>query len=492
MADERIVAQDTFEQSIKDILTELVNSTYSWEEYTDSEISDILEITDEQAMELEKIINDGIKANNKLWSSNKIDSELQNVVIEANKYTDDLVANLSNIKLDIVDSLPDSSTVDKSTIYILKDSSGGTNNILNVWSDSTSAFVEVGKLSVNMDNFYDKATVDAELAKKANADEVLKPDAIVSDLTTTSGTTTLSTAGLQTELDKKLNKTSILTAKDNSATDDQAYSAKAINTELDKKANNDDVVKKTDITTTIGSTSTDSQVPGAKAIYDMFLKNEKIMRYDLTYISSDSLNINLPKPGFYKISNPTKGVPDGNPKDYTLVNIPWMDNDILMKFGWQLLFTPRTTYFWVRRVWNYKPDYVYTEGDYSVFNKWQKVAATSVPDVPKTIVTTTVPSGVVVASSGLYIEYVVRNGWCNVNFMFNLTSSTKISWVKIADGLPKPALSNVNVILINEGGEIKRITTRIKTDGALYIAINDPISEENWWMGDVTYPVLES
>ena len=224
----------------------------------------------------------------------------------------------------------------------------------------------------------------------------------------------------------------------------------------------------------------------------MFLKNKKIIQYDHTYISSDSLNINLPKPGFYKISNPTKGVPDGNPKDYTLVNIPWMDNDILMKFGWQLLFTPRTTYFWVRRVWNYKPDYVYTEGDYSVFNKWQKVAATSVPDVPRTIVTTTVPSGVVVASSGLYIEYVVRNGWCNVNFMFNLTSSTKISWVNIADGLPKPALSNVNVILINEGGEIKRIATRIKTDGALYIAINDPISEENWWMGDVTYPVAES
>ena len=492
MANEKIISQSVFEEAIKDVLTELVNSTYSWEEYTDSEISDILEITDEEAMQLTKILNDQVVANNKLWSSSKTDAEIKNALIEANKYSDDLVANLSNIKLDIVDALPDSSTVNKSTIYILKDSSGGTNNTLNVWSDTTSAFVEVGKLNVNMNNYYTKSEVYAELAKKANADEVLKPDAIVSDLTTTSGSTTLSTAGLQTELDKKLNKTSILTAKDNSATDDQAYSAKAINTELDKKANNDDVVKKTDITTTIGSTSTDSQVPGAKAIYDMFLKNEKIIRYDYTYISSDSLNINLPKPGFYKISNPTKGVPDGNPKDYTLVNIPWMDNDILMKFGWQLLFTPRTTYFWVRRVWNYKPDYVYTEGDYSVFNKWQKVAATSVPDVPKTIVTTTVPSGVVVASSGLYIEYVVRNGWCNVNFMFNLTSSTKISWVKIADGLPKPALSNVNVILINEGGEIKRITTRIKTDGALYIAINDPISEENWWMGDVTYPVLES
>ena len=442
-------------ESIKSILTELVNSTYDWQEYTDSEISDILEISDEQALELSKIINDNVKANNKLWSSNKIDSELQNMIIEANKYSDELIGQISSISLEYVTVLPDTD-IKSNVIYILQ----GIPNTLNVYNNSTSAFVTVGDLNIDLTNYYAKSEVDAELAKKANADEVLKPDAIVSDLTTTSGSTVLSTAGLQTE--------------------------------LDKKANDNKVVKKTDITTTIGSTSTDSQVPGAKAIYDMFLKNEKIIRYDLTYINSDSLNINLPKPGFYKISNPTKGVPEGNPKDYTLLNIPWMDNDILMKFGWQLLFTPRTTYFWVRRVWNYKPDYVYTEGDYSVFNKWQKVAATSVPDVPRTIVTTTVPSGVVAASSGLYIEYVVRNGWCNVNFMFNLTSSTKISWVKIADGLPKPALSNVNVILINEGGEIKRIATRIKTDGALYIAINDPISEENWWMGDVTYPVLES
>ena len=442
-------------ESIKAILTELVNSTYDWQEYTDSEISDILEISDEQALELSKIINDNVKANNKLWSSNKIDSELQNMIIEANKYSDELIGQISSISLEYVTVLPDTD-IKSNVIYILQ----GTPNTLNVYNNSTSAFVTVGDLNIDLTNYYTKSEVDAELIKKANADEVLKPDVIVADLTTTSGSTVLSTAGLQTE--------------------------------LDKKANDDKVVKKTDITTTIGSTSTDSQVPGAKAIYDMFLKNEKIIRYDLTYINSDSLNINLPKPGFYKISNPTKGVPEGNPKDYTLLNIPWIDSDILMKFGWQLLFTPRTTYFWVRRVWNYKPDYVYTEGDYSVFNKWQKVAATSVPDVPKTIVTTTVPSGVVVASSGLYIEYVVRNGWCNVNFMFNLTSSTKISWVKIADGLPKPALSNVNVILINEGGEIKRIATRIKTDGALYIAINDPISEENWWMGDVTYPVLES
>ena len=161
---------------------------------------------------------------------------IQQSVIESNKYTDDLVANLSNIKLDIVDALPDSSTVNKSTIYILKDSTGGANNTLNVWSDTTSTFVEVGKLSVDFTNYCTKSEVDAELVKKANADEVLKPDAIVADLTTTSGSTTLSSAGLKTE--------------------------------LDKKANDDEVLKTTDISTTIDGTSTDNTVPTNKAVYN--------------------------------------------------------------------------------------------------------------------------------------------------------------------------------------------------------------------------------
>ena len=102
------------------------------------------------------------------------------------------------------------------------------------------------------------------------------------------------------------------------------------------------------------------------------------------------------------------------------------------------------------------------------------------------------PSGVVVASSGLHIEYVVKNGWCNVVYMFNITSSTTVPWTKIAAELPKPATSNVNAILINEGGEIKRINTRIRTDKSLYLAINEPISEAGWWMGEVIYPVAEN
>ena len=233
MANEKVVPQSVFEESIKDLLTELVNSTFDWQEYSDSEISDILEITDDQAMELTKIINDQIVANNKLWSSSKTDSEIQNVLIDANKYADELIGQISSISLEYVTTLP-TSDIKSNVIYILQ----GNPNTLNVYNTSTSAFVSVGDLNLDLTGYYTSTQVDNLLADKADDNTVVHADDVVQDLTTTSGTTVLSSAGLQTE--------------------------------LDKKANNDEVVKTTDIVTTIDSTSTDSQVPSAKAVYDKY------------------------------------------------------------------------------------------------------------------------------------------------------------------------------------------------------------------------------
>ena len=214
MANENIITQDVFEQSIKDILTLLVNNTYNFTEYTDEEIGNLIDLDPTQIAELTAVISDSVVAKNKVFSSSHTTELIQKSVIESNEYADSLVANLSNIKLDIVDTLPDASTVNKSTIYILKDSTGGTNNTLNVWSDRTSAFVEVGKLSVNMDLYYTKSDVDTLLANKADDNTVVHQDDVVSNLTTTSNTTVLSTSGLKTELDKKANDNEALKKTD--------------------------------------------------------------------------------------------------------------------------------------------------------------------------------------------------------------------------------------------------------------------------------------
>ena len=259
MADERIVAQDTFEQSIKDILTVLVNSTYDWQEYTDTEISDILEITDEQAMQLTKILNDQVVANNKLWSSSKTDAEIKNALIESNKYADELIGKISSISLEYVTTLP-TSDIKSNVIYILQ----GTPNTLNVFNESTSSFVSVGDLNLELSGYYTSTEVDNLLADKADDNTVVHADAIVADLTTTSGSTTLSTAGLQTELDKKVDKSAILSAVSATPSDEKVISEKATKAELDKK------IDKTSIATSIDSSSTDTQVASAKCINDNY------------------------------------------------------------------------------------------------------------------------------------------------------------------------------------------------------------------------------
>ena len=397
-------------ESIKSILTELVNSTYDWQEYTDEEIGQIVELDPTQVAELSAVINDSVAATNKVYSSQHTKELIQESLIEGNKYADDLVANLSNIKLDIVDSLPDSSTVNKSTIYILKDSSGGTNNTLNVWSDTTSAFVEVGKLSVNMDNYYTKSEVDTELTKKANADEVLKPDAIVADLTTTSGSTTLSTAGLQTE--------------------------------LDKKANDDEVVKKTDIATSISNTPSDNKVASEKAVFDKI--NDSVLGIEITasnYSQFDSSVLNWDC-GVYVIG---------------MTSTAQLINDLPQLVAGRLYITSISKTYESESLKYRQYRYItfggnefirsieYQSGSASYDTGWRRVCTTKVTDVA--------PTGVPLDSSKFQsgsLVYEVKNGVCYVYIMVLNAKTTFIGTDMSSSPMPKPSSGLVTVPIVND------------------------------------------
>lgn len=222
----KLVTDAVLKKSIEDILTELVNSTFDWQEYTDSEISDILEITDEQAMELTKIIADNLKASNKLWSSSKTDTEIQNAVIEANKYADELIGQISSISLEYVTSLP-TTDIKSNVIYILQ----GTPNTLNVYNTSTSAFVTVGDLNLDLTGYYTKTDVDTLLVDKADADSVVTPDDIITDTTKATGTNVLAASTIVTELDKKANDNEVLKKtdiNDNMVSNNTVYSSSKV------------------------------------------------------------------------------------------------------------------------------------------------------------------------------------------------------------------------------------------------------------------------
>ena len=114
-----------------------------------------------------------------------------------------------------------------------------------------------------------------------------------------------------------------------------------------------------------------------------------------------------------------------------------------------------------------------------------------VNDVPKTTLTPVFPNGVTVGSSGATINYVVKNGWCNVDFVFNISRATALTWNDIATGLPKPA-NNVNIVLINDGGKTYRpIPIKINSNGSVSSRIPFESTANDWWAGNISYPVAE-
>ena len=203
-------------------------------------------------------------------------------------------------------------------------------------------------------------------------------------------------------------------------------------------------VEKSDITTTIDSSSTDTEVPSTKAVYYNVIKDKLgNLTLDYTYKDSDSMNITLEHFGAYKFSSPTKGVPSYNVGDWVLINIPWgVNNNVTsMRYANQLLFSPRFEGFWHRTVWNYDSSaYTYAEGDYSVFRKWQRISTTSVADVNKTNVTYNTGQSNYVALSGSGINfYSVTNGICQCCIYYQANVATpEGQWANIITGLPKP------------------------------------------------------
>ena len=308
------------------------------------------------------------------------------------------------------------------------------------------------------------------LNDKKIKDEVLKPDAIVADLTTTSGSTTLSTAGLQTELDKKLDKTSILTAKDNSATDDQVYSAKAINTELGEYAKTAD----------LPTPRTDEEI---LAIGKYQIKNYNTdLKVNNTIEKLEDLLKLVP-------SGQTWYIPDFNidqaVTDYGFPEgaRPWgtmiITNSI--SAGHYIIELQSNTNYQFENRWvgETKNGVAGSNQPYQV--KWQRLCTTSVADVPETKLTL---NSWVTGN----IFYTVKNGICFVR-VDGLTSATMSTHSQIiVSGLPKPMYNGVwHNIAANSGSY-----------GSMLVKVNDEtlinyIGSDNVpYYGSFSYPVSES
>ena len=239
----------------------------------------------------------------------------------------------------------------------------------------------------------------------------------------------------------------------------------------------DNKVDKTDITTTINSSSTDSQVPSAKTVYSN-------VKYASGYTDTIVIDCNeCIKVGYYFADRNTTNNPTS--ETYGILHVFGQKTDIKSKTT-QWIFQEFTSEFGKKYMrYSINPNSL-TPTNWST---WQRVCTTSVADVGMKTINATLPSTVTLGSSQRII-YSIKNGWANVSIVAQF-ASPKLSWVVIATGLPKPD-KTVNTSTVGETFVNANVAYRIKTDGTLEMLIATEITQLNWWNINVSYPVAES
>lgn len=336
-------------------------------EFTKADIEALVNLTPEQITNLQSLIDDTSISTTHTNSSSHIYMAIQDAIAECKDDTLKQIAKKVSSSYKIANTTADIVSADY--IYLL---SNGTNYDLYVLVDGTAT--KVGDTNIDLSE-YVKTTDLADYMKTSDADGKF---------------------ATITTVDGKVDKTNVLTSLDNSATDEQVYSASVINAELDG------VVKKTDISTTINSTSTDDTVPTNKAVYDSLIDKvdktiilntaDEVNSFDRTYQSfiiepSVAESVGLPK------------APDST---WFCINLSHVKG---FKYPSQIAFE----YAGIERI-------MYRTAHNGVWHNWRKIPNTSVADVPITTITNTLVSTKVTfqaVDSNAYLY--VKNGTCYVS-----------------------------------------------------------------------------
>ena len=188
-----------------------------------------------------KLIDDlNIKTNGS-WSSVHTKNMIDQSLTDSKEYVDKLIGALNKLSSKKTTVQPTLNNSEFNVIYLYSSSgSAPFDQYLKIGTnDSDAELVSLGSTNIDLTDYLTITDAVATYCKKTDF------DALKTEVTTHTNDTdihvTTSDKTKWNEVDEKVDKTSIITAKDNLARDDQVYSAKAINTELDKKADTDKV-----------------------------------------------------------------------------------------------------------------------------------------------------------------------------------------------------------------------------------------------------------
>ena len=175
-------------------------------ELTKADIEALVNLTPEQITNLQSLIDDASISTTHTNSSSHIYMAIQDAIAECKDDTIKQIAKKVSGSYKIANTTADIVSADY--IYLL---SNGTNYDLYVLVDGTAT--KVGDTNIDLSE-YIKATDLADYMKSSDADGKF---------------------ATITTVDGKVDKTDIITALGSSATDEQVYSAKVVNAELDNK-----------------------------------------------------------------------------------------------------------------------------------------------------------------------------------------------------------------------------------------------------------------
>ena len=219
-----MVTKEVLEKATQDILQTVAEHLYDYEPYTNEQIAEIFDLDNVTAKSLSKVINDEYVAKNKVFSNEHTMELLSKTLAEANQYTTEQIANSGKLERKIVTST--SEVVDENILYLILTDS--TNNIYTQYMLIDGQATPLGTTQINLNDYLKTIDFNTAIDEYAKKNTVVLQNDVVGDLTTLSSNQVLSTQGVSDELDKKVDKTSIVTSIDSSSTDSELPTAKSV------------------------------------------------------------------------------------------------------------------------------------------------------------------------------------------------------------------------------------------------------------------------
>ena len=442
-------------------------------------IEDLMQSVSESTWDyLKNILSDQISTTH-AWNSSTSYAQDQATLQSAKDYTDQQVSKSLSKSYVVVNDL--SLVQEDKYIYLVEQGDG-----------SYLSYV-LGK-DGNPISFGDPNNVNLE--GYAKTEDIAKEYAKSSDLDSKFATIT-TTDGLRTDLDNHKNDTvAHLTQAERDklvTTDDLGDYAKTV--DLPTPRTDDEIKTLADgqinakMTTTINSSSTDTQIPSAKSVYDNSL-TKGISDGNKTIPSNSDLNDYL-TPGIYTCRSSSAAK--------TLLNCPHTSSNFKMIVnqntgsatsfnGYQMIagtsaktFNPCIYYRGI--AWNGTSDCIYSP--------WKKVCTTSVSDVPLTNITFSDETNYKVSGTA-FSNYEVRNGICYVSLFYQCMTPVATSDIVNIAQLPAPTRLVRTVVPSWSANNVDFITSSFantNSEGNLYIqgGVAGKI-----YLTQFSYPVKES